>query len=99
MMRNIIYIFIESYIVTLLLHLAHRSPLLSFHTLWVAIPGSVIVFLLGGIAAIVVYIVNRFYGRKNTLPYFAWGVTVALIGAVLIIGATPIPIGFERYKL
>ena len=97
-MKIISFIFVESYIFTLILHFAHRNTVLSSHTLWVSIPGSIIIFLSGGIVALVVYYFNKIMGHKNRLPFIVWGITIAVIGLVLIYGAKFIPIGFEYYK-
>lgn len=97
-MKIIAYIFLESYIFTLFLHLAHRSPFLSFHTFWVSMPGSLIILSAGGLIALVTYCVNRILGNKNNIPFLVWAVSVALIGILLISGSEPIPLGFEVKK-
>jgi hypothetical protein len=88
-MLKSLFLITESYLTTLLLHLAHGNSIMSAHTWLVAIPGALIFLLTGGGFALVVYGITRIYRCEANAPFISWVIAIAIVGMALIIGARP----------
>lgn len=88
-MIKIIFLVTESYLITLLLQLAHGNPLFSEHTLLVSILGALIFLLIGGGGTLIIYIFSYYFKWKKNVAYISWVLSIAIFGITLIIGAQP----------
>ena len=74
---------------TLMLHVAHGNSILSVHTLLVAVPGALVVMLIGGSLALIGFGIGRALRWKSNFAYLSWFVSIAVVGIALIVGAQP----------
>lgn len=88
-MIKFLFLFIESYLITLVLQLAHGNSLESVHTLLISVLGALIFLLIGAGVALIALILGKYFQWKANVPYIASIMCIAVVGIALIAGAQP----------